>query len=135
MAYKSKRINFGLEFNFGIQENSKLSDTTKTAMMYSTTLAFKYKMFRERFSVYCRAEYFDDPNEILTGPVINANHQLVGINAFGANVGVEYKPLPNSYLRLESRYIHLWDNERIFYTENRYTNVRMEYVCALGVWF
>ncbi len=134
-AYKSKRFNLGFETNFGIQENSDLEDSSKTAYMFSMTLAGKYKIKNDRYSVYARVELFDDRNEILTGPVNNANHQLVGINAFGGNAGLEFKPLPNSYLRFEGRYLHLWNNENIFYTRSKYTNVRLEWIAAMGVWF
>lgn len=135
IAYKSKRLNLVLEMNYGLQQNSDLKDTTKTASMYSMTMAGKYKMFKDKFSIYGRAELFDDPNEILTGPVNNANHQLVGINAYGINLGIEYKPMPNAYLRLEGRYLHLLDDETIFYTGSRYINTRQELVSALGFWF
>ena len=134
-AYKSKRVNVGFEANFGLQENSDLEDSTKTAYMFSMTLAGKYKIKNDKYSVYARLELFDDRNEILTGPVNNANHQLVGINAFGGNAGIEFKPLSNSYLRFEARYIHLWNNENIFYNHNKYSNVRMEWIAAMGVWF
>ena len=134
-AYKSKRFNVGFEANFGLQENSDLEDSTKTAYMFSMTLAGKYKIKNDKYSVYARLELFDDRNEILTGPVNNANHQLVGINAFGGNAGIEFKPLSNSYLRFEGRYIHLWNNENIFYNHSKFSNVRMEWIAAMGVWF
>lgn len=134
-AYKSKRFNLGFETNFGLQEHSKLSDSTQLAMMFSMTVAAKYKMKNDRYSLYARAEWFDDRNEILTGPVNNSYHQLVGINAFGGNVGAEYKPMPNAYLRFEGRYLHLWRNENIFYTRGQYTNVRLEWIAAMGIWF
>ncbi len=135
IAYKSKRFNLGLETNFGIQNNSDLLDSTKTAYMFSLTAAAKYKFRNDKYSVYSRIEFFNDPNEILTGPISNANHQLVGIQAFGLNLGFEFKPIPNAYLRLEGRYLHLLDDETIFYTNKTYTHIRNELVSSLGFWF
>lgn len=136
LAYKSKRFNLGLEMNFGLQENTGIVDSTKMATMFSMTVAGKYKIKNDKYSVYGRAEIFNDPDEILTGPVNNANHQLVGINAIGLNGGIEFKPMPNAYLRLEGRYLHLLKDETIFYSgQNNYTNVRKEFVSALGFWF
>lgn len=135
IAYKSKRINLGLETNFGIQNNSDLKDSTKTAYMFSLTAAAKYKFRNDKYSIYSRIEFFNDPNEILTGPISNANHQLVGIQAFGLNLGLEFKPIPNAYLRVEARYLHLLDDETIFYTNNSYTHIRNEVVSSLGFWF
>ncbi len=135
IAYKSKHFNFGFEANFGLQEHTGLRDSTATATMYSMLVAAKYKMLGGQYSVYGRAEIFNDQNEILTGPVINQYHTLVGLHAFGANVGLEFKPMNNSFLRLESRYIHLWNDENIFYTKNKNTNVRLEIIGSLGVWF
>lgn len=134
-AYKSRRFNLGLELNYGVQRNSSLTDSHAIATMFSMTMAGKYKIKNDRYSVYGRAEIFRDPNEILTGPVNNANHQLVGIDALGFNLGLEFKPMPNAYLRLEGRYLRLLNNETIFYTEGRYTNTRKEIVSALGFWF
>jgi len=135
MAYKSNRFDLGFESNFGLQTNSDLEDTTKTAFMYSVTIAGKYKMQNGKYSIYGRAELFDDKNEILTGPVQNAYHQLVGINAVGVNLGLEYKPMPNSFLRVESRYLHLKNIENIFYTNGSFTSGRWETVASMGVWF
>ncbi|HEY1045732.1 MAG TPA: outer membrane beta-barrel protein, partial [Bacteroidia bacterium] len=136
LAYKSKRFNFGFEVNFGLQENTGIVDSSKMAKMFSMTIAGKYKIKNDKYSIYARAEIFNDPDEILTGPVNNANHQLVGINALGLNAGLEFKPMPNAYLRFEGRYLHLLRDETIFYSGgNTYTNVRKEFVSALGFWF
>lgn len=135
IAYKSKRLNIGFEANAGIQEHSGLFDSTKTATMFSTLLSVKYKSRNGRKALYARGEIFNDRNEILTGPVINANHQFVGIHASGLTAGLEYKPVTDSFIRLESRYLHLWHDESIFYTYGTYTNKRLEFILSMGVWF
>lgn len=135
VAYKSKRFNIGFEANIGFQQHTGLVDSTQTAMMYSMLVAAKYKFKKGKYALYGRVETFNDKDEILTGPVINQYHTLVGLHAFGATVGAEFKPMNNSFLRLESRYIHLWNDENIFYTHQKYTNVRFEVIGSLGVWF
>jgi hypothetical protein len=86
-------------------------------------------------AIYSREELFSDPDEILTGPLVNSNHQLVGLELFGGTAGIEFKPIPNSYLRIESRYIQTHKSESIFYYDNSYRNYRLEFIAALGLWF
>ena len=135
LAYKSKKLDIGFEANFGLQQHTGLIDSTKTAFMYSMLVAAKYKFNKGRYAAYGRAEWFNDQDEILTGPVINQYHTLVGLHAIGATIGAEYKPMNNAFLRIESRYLHLWNDENIFYTHQKYTNVRLEIIGSLGVWF
>ena len=135
MTYKSKQLILGLEANYGLQSHSKLSDSTQMAMMYSFTIAAKYNVYKSKYFAYSRLEGFNDDHELLTGPVINSNHQLVGVNALGINLGVEYKPKSNAFLRLEARRLQLNNKENIFYNQGHYANTRSEIVSAMGIWF
>ncbi|MEN9998462.1 MAG: hypothetical protein RI922_1452 [Bacteroidota bacterium] len=134
LTYKSSHWILGLESNLGIQANSVLTDPTKTAFMFSALLAAKYRL-TPKWALYGRTEVFEDPNELLTGPVINSDHQLVGIDLVGGTLGFEFKPIPNSYFRIESRLLHTTANEKIFYFNNNYQNQRMEFIVGLGFWF
>ena len=135
MVYNTHRLTIGLEGNFGMQTNSVLKDTTATAYMFSTLAAAKYRI-TAKWAGYARGEYFTDPNEMLTGPVVNSNHNLTGLDILGGTIGIEYKPIPNSYLRLEFRDLKTSGNaEKIFYYNNMSTNTRYEYIVGLGVWF
>lgn len=133
-VYKTHRMTLGFELNYGSQQNSQIEDTTKTAQMFSSLLAFKYR-FTSKWGVYVRGEVFEDSDEILTGPIENENHQLIGLNLWGATAGFEYKPIPNSYLRLESRYLQTKSDEKIFFYNDVSRNVRWEIICGLGIWF
>lgn len=135
IAYKSRHLDMGFESNFGIQEHTGLEDSAATSTMYSMLLAGKYKIRNGKYGIYARGEVFNDKDEILTGQVVNPLHKMVGINALGLTFGLEYKPIENSFLRLESRYIHLRNKENIFYTNGSYTNVRTEVIASMGVWF
>jgi len=81
-----------------------------------------------------RGELFHDPNEILTGPVMNENHAIVGLEIAGCTVGIEYKPIPNSYVRLEARALSNY-NQHIFTYQQAPSKVRSEINFGIGVWF
>lgn len=134
MVYRSRKIDIGAEYNFGFQQNTQLMDSTATAFIHSALLAAKYKVTKQ-FSIHARGEYFYDPDEILTGPVYNSFHNLVGINSLGATLGVEYKFIPNSYIRCEGRTLHTTEDETIFVVNGKFVNHREEIICSVGLWF
>lgn len=133
-VFKTKHISLGLEANFGYQQNSQLSDSTKTAIIFSGITAIKYRI-TPNWAVYGRGELFSDPNEILTGPVKNVNHNLVGLEILGGTVGIEYKPIPNAFFRIESRILKTKAWEQIFYYNDHASSIRMESIVSLGLWF
>lgn len=133
-VFKSKRWTVGLEANYGIQSNSQLKDSTATATIFSAIAAAKFR-FTPMWAAYARGEYFSDPDEILTGPVINENHELTGLDILGATLGIEFKPIPNSFFRVEGRLIHTAASERIFYYNEKSLNQRYELIAGIGVWF
>ncbi|MGZ3864180.1 MAG: outer membrane beta-barrel protein [Bacteroidia bacterium] len=137
MIYKSKRLTLGLEANYGFQQNTSLDPAVpqKTAQMFSA-LAEAKVMLVNKLYIYGRAEYFNDQDEMLTGPEMNQNKQLIGLTVGGATLGIEYKPLQNTYLRLEGRELETQgDNEEIFFYNGKSSSVRYELMCSLGVWF
>ncbi len=133
MIHKSSRWMIGAEINYGIQKNSVLTSENKTAQMLSGLLAVRYRM-THLWSIYSRGEFFDDPNEILTGPVYNDNHNIIGPEILGATIGIEYKPIPNSYVRLEHRSLKNQDGN-IFQYQHHSSNYRSEFLFGIGVWF
>lgn len=132
--YKSNRLTIGYEYNYGMQTHSKLSDSTATAQMMSLLGAVKYRL-TTKWAAYGRYEHFQDPEEILTGPIENSDHQLIGLQMDGLTVGFEYKPIPNGYFRLESRYLKAPENEKIFLYQNNAVSKRIEVLAGLGLWF
>jgi hypothetical protein len=133
-VYKSDKFDAAGEFNFGSQRNSALTNTTRTAYIYSGTLILKHK-FKQNLAWYARYEFFEDSDEMLTGPVYNQNHSIVGVNEMGYTLGFEVKPIESAYVRIEGRYMQLTDNEKIFRYNNRYSNVRYECIVSMGFWF
>ncbi len=132
--FRSNRTTIGFEVNYGLQSHTKLSDSTQTAQMFSTLLAGKYR-FTTKWAGYGRVEYFSDPDEMLTGPVENELHQLIGLDIFGITAGVEFKPIPNSYVRLEGRLLNTEPGEMIFLQNGSYTSQRYEVLFGMGLWF
>lgn len=134
LTYRTEKLTVGYELNVGVQEHSKLSDSTQTALMYSSLLAAKYKILK-RLYVYGRFDILSDPDEILTGPVYNDYNQLIGLKTQSYTGGVEWKPIESGYIRFETRYIQSAPGEPIFYLQNAPARIRYEYLASVGVWF
>lgn len=132
--FKTKHVVLGLEGNFGYQQNSRLNNPNQTAYIFSGIAAFKYR-FTHCIAAYARAELFSDPDEILTGPIENENHNLTGLDILGGTLGFEYKPIPNAFFRIESRVLKTKASERIFYYNNHSNNIRWEGIASIGLWF
>ena len=134
-TYKSKKWDLAGEFNMGLEKNAGLKDNNATAYMMSALLVSRLH-WNKKISSYGRLEYFLDKNEILTGPVLNSYHQLVGLHLIGGSFGLELKPIKNSYFRLEWRRLFTLDkDENVFYYKQAYHHYRDEIISSLGFWF
>lgn len=117
---------FGLDVNFGLQENSLKKDMTKIASMYAATFVTKYNI-GSRTGVYSRAEYFSDPNDILSG-ALDIGRYIGGITA-----GAEYKPQKTVALSAEWRILQA---DKLIFKQGRYMiNQRNEFIVCLDLWF
>lgn len=127
-TYQKKRISIGAEFNYGIQEYSKRLDATTvgTAYMNSSLLLFKHQSFK-KIAFYARGEWFSDEDEILS---IGSN---MGKYTWGGTVGIEYKPVKNMALSLETRQLN--SEKENFYYNGKYHKERDEFIFCLDVWF
>lgn len=133
-VFKSTHIVLGLEANFGYQQNSKLDNPNETAFIVSGIVALKYRI-THKHAVYGRLEAFSDPDEVLTGPIVNENHSLTGLQLLGGTFGCEYKPIPNAFFRIEGRVLDAKDDEHIFFYNNRSQHIRYEGIASIGLWF
>lgn len=135
MSWKTKRIVLGFEFNYGRQANSSLTDSSATAQIMSSLLALKYKIAK-KVAVYGRGEFCKDKNGFMAGTYLNGNHKPVGIDIWGVTGGVELKPIPNSYVRFEYRYLKQnQSNGDIFYWNGATRTFRNEFIFSTGFWF
>lgn len=119
----------GAEANVGMGQSGKKSD-----WMASAKVSLRKQWSGRHFS-YGRLEFYRDPNELLTGPILNANHQLIGLQAEGLTMGWEWRPIPSGHLRLESRGLYTREDEKIFSFYSHSSDFRLEIVAAMGVWF
>ncbi|KOY87135.1 hypothetical protein AD998_14145 [bacterium 336/3] len=132
--YKKPKVDIAFELNFGVQTNSRLKDSTQTAFMFSTSLIGKYK-FKKNIGVFGRSEIFQDNDDMLTGPIFNTTHQIVGLNATGTSIGGEIKPTEKSYIRAECRYIQTLNGATIFRYQGMDRTYRTEWLISTGFWF
>ena len=99
-----------LSAELGSQEGSKISDPTATAYTYGGLLMVRYH-FTKKFSATVRGDYYEDPDGVYSGIVSNNS----GIKGTGLTLGLEYKPVEEAYVRLQTRYLKLNENQKIFY--------------------
>lgn len=133
LTQKSRRWLFGFEMNYGLQTNSNLVDSSRNAVVLSGLLAARYRI-TPQWSAYARTEAFVDRNEMLTGPVMNDSHTIVGPEILGFTHGYEYKPIPNSFVRVEMRVLSNRDGQ-IFSLQGAPSALRYEILTGIGVWF
>ncbi len=114
--------------------NSRLNTPNLTAYIFFRIAAFKYR-FTHYIAGYTCFELFSDPDQTLTGPIENENHSLTELDLLGGTLGFEYKPIPNAFVRLESRVLSTKASERIFYYNNQSNNIRWEGIASIGLWF
>ena len=123
----------GWEINYGKQFHTSLGPSDHNATVWSGLGTIKYRV-HPQWALYTRGEYFHDPDEMLTGPIENENHNIVGVNISGATCGIEYKPIPNSFVRIEARNLHN-QKDHIFDDNGHSSNNRREVIFGMGLWF
>jgi hypothetical protein len=130
----SKKFKMLLGADLITQQNSTITDSTKTAFIYSGILTLRYQL-ASKLGIYVRAEAFSDADGFLTGRIYDSQHTLTGYKLYGQTTGLEYKVTDNSYIRLETRELEMDKDQKIFYTNGAYTNKRTEVMLNCGVWF
>ena len=130
----TSKLKTNIGFDYISQQHSKLSDTTKTASVFSTIVTFRYQL-RPMYAVYARGEMFSDKEGILTGQMMNSKGEWTGYILKGATLGIEYKPADNAFIRLEGRSIMMDANQQLFRTNGSFTNGRLEALINMGVTF
>lgn len=123
---KLKKLLIGAEVNYGSQKNTVISDSTKTAKLFSGLVVARYQILK-RIGIYTRGEYFSDENKILTG------NTSIGKFIYGITWGLEYKPLKNVSLNTEYRFLE--SDNLIFKQKNYVLNQRHEFIMCMDIWF
>jgi hypothetical protein len=128
------KLKANIGFDYITQQNSQILYSQKTASAYSGIITFKYQA-KPLFGIYVRGETFSDENGFLTGYILDANKKITGYIVSGVTLGMEYKPKDNAFIRLEGRNLKMDDNQKIFLTDGKNTNSRLEILVNLGVSF
>ncbi|MEO8399477.1 MAG: outer membrane beta-barrel protein [Ignavibacteriaceae bacterium] len=134
LIFEKNKIKVVTGFDFCVQGNSDLSDSKKSATMFSGVFAIRYALIK-KFAVYGRGEVYNDPDGILSGTFLNQNNTLTGLKIWGATLGLEYKPTENSYIRLEGRTLTANESQKIFRWDHKNQNNRQEAMLNMGVTF
>jgi hypothetical protein len=129
--FPAKKIDVIASGDFCIQEKSKLGDAASSANMLSGFISVKYKALKN-FSMALRGDYINDESGILTGIIPTLNSAASGLKANGVTFAVEYNPVENSYVRLETKLMNTDKDQKIFY-DNR--NSKIEVNLSAGVGF
>ncbi len=116
------------------QQRTSISDSSKTASVYSAIVTFKYQL-KQKYGVYARGEMYSDKDGVLSPRIINTDNKATGYVVNGATLGFEYKPADNAYIRLEGRDLIMDNKEKIFRTDGSNTNSRIEAMIHIGIWF
>lgn len=127
-TYQKKKITIAAEFNYGIQDYSKYKNayTLTTAYMNSCLLLLRHQSFK-KIAFYGRGEWFSDEDEILS------SGSGMGKYTWGATAGIEYKPLKNTAISLEGRYLES-EKANFMYNGNLRKD-RLEAILCVDAWF
>jgi hypothetical protein len=109
-----KNLNLTGQFDFAFQTNSQLPpDTNYIAAMCSGWLQARLS-FLGHFSISGRYEYYYDPAGFLSGPyTYDGKTTGLAINGFG--LSLEYKPVKIAYVRMEYKYLHANNGNKVYY--------------------
>lgn len=109
-----KNINLVGQIDFAFQTNSQLPpDTNKVASMFSGFLQARFS-YLKHFSISGRYEFFHDPNGYLTG-TYTYDGKTTGLTTNGMAISLEYKPVKIGYMRVEYKYIHANNGNKVYY--------------------
>ena len=128
--FPAKKIDVLVSGDFCIQEKSKLGDPSASANMLSGFISVKYRALKN-FSMALRGDYINDESGILTGVIPVLNEGSSGLKANGVTFAVEYNPVENSYVRLETKLTNTDKEQKIFY-DNRNSKVEVNLSAGVG---
>jgi hypothetical protein len=132
--YQWNKLKMQLGLDYCQQQHSSLQNENASAAMLSGLATLEY-LFTDRFAVYSRYEFFNDPDGFMSGPFENKIGSLTGYKLWGITAGIEYKPIANMYIRMEGRQLQLDEDQPIFFWNGKNTNTRYELQMNAGIFF
>ena len=132
--YQRRKLKVQVGADYFIQQNSDIATHTKTASMYSAVATVRYQC-KPKFAVYARGEFFNDADAMLSTVYTDKAGTASGYKLWGVTAGMEYKPTPESYVKLEGRRLQMADGQNIFYYNGLSYSTRFEIMLHAGVTF
>jgi hypothetical protein len=121
-------LNLTGEFDFAIQTNSNIGpDPSKLSGAGSGFAEANFRLHK-RWGLSGRVEYYDDPNDFLSG-YYGSNDSPSRFSTWGYTFSGEFKPFAKSYVRAEFRYLDC--NNKIFYNMERSEQYNIAVTCGL----
>ncbi|MEH0157957.1 outer membrane beta-barrel protein [Limibacter armeniacum] len=130
----SDRLLLTVGGDFGTQTNSVLDNPQETAIMYNALTVIRWQ-FDKNLSVTARGEVFNDKDGFISGLYMEDTENIQGLQIYGLTLGGEYRPMPNAFVRVETRYIQTEDELEIFTQDGSQTNQRWEAMLTMGYTF
>jgi hypothetical protein len=135
--YRKLKIQAGGDYcmmeNSGIDNESGLPDSSFAGMI-SGVISLKL-MASKTVAAYIRGEFFDDPDGMMSGVIVDKKGKFTGYHVTGVTLGAEYKPTESSYVRLEARQLQMDNDQEIFITNGDPSSSRLEVLFNIGVSF
>jgi hypothetical protein len=132
--YQYKKFKLVAGADYCIQQHSDINDPSAKATMSSGLATLKYQ-WTNKAGIYGRVEFFSDPNALMSTKINDNAGKETGYKVTGASLGLEYKPTPESYVRLEGRKLQMDQDQYVFYHDNSFYNYRYEIMVNAGVSF
>jgi hypothetical protein len=132
--YQVKKIKLQVGADYCLQEKSDLATGANTASMYTGLATVRYQCAK-KLGIYVRGELFQDPDGFMSTIITDYSGQKTGYKLWGITGGLELKPTPESYVRLESRYLQMAQNQYIFEYNGDLYNARFEIMVNAGITF
>lgn len=134
LNYNNKKIKVQVGGDYSVQQNSDIATGKKYASMYSGLATIRYQCCSQ-FGIYARGEVFSDPDGYISGIITDRKAKATGYKLMGYTLGGEFKPTPESYIKLEGRYLQM-DKDQYIYTYNSAPqNNRFEVNVNAGITF
>ncbi len=132
--YTGKKLKLQLGADYFVQQNSDIATYKSNASMFSALATARYQAAK-RCAIYCRGEFFTDPDGIVSPVITDHSGTKTGYKLWGATAGFEFKPTEGSYIRLENRYLKMDKDQYIYMHNGIGQNARYEIMVNGGVTF
>ncbi len=130
--YHKKKLKIQAGADLYIQQHADITNSQMSGMAYSGLATVGYQL-KPKLAIYGRGEVFSDANAILSPAIIDASNRLTGYKLWGATLGIEYKPVDNAYIRLETRRLQMATYQDIYLYDHTYVNYRYEVMVTAGI--